>query len=145
LLKCELTGIEEQNMRRRSTIEQHERRIAAIFALLRRRGGLISLTGAAGLAAAVWHGPPDLPALLLGLGCGLLSVHQARRYLREGGETRWLLMIAFFFAGWPLVQLLAPEHLSRPEQGMLTLQYFLTAITTWGAGRQNTAPPPPGG
>jgi hypothetical protein len=76
--------------------------------------------------------------LLLGLGCGLLSVHQARRYLREGGETRWLLMIAFFFAGWPLVQLLAPEHLSRPEQGMLTLQYFLTAITTWGGGGGGT-------
>lgn len=99
------------------------RRLAPVLILL---GSGIGVVGA-------WLGEPDVLALALGLGCGLLALRQGQAYFHSGGESDWLLMCLFFFLGWPLAQLAAnPEATTRIEQAAITLQYFGSLTAAWG-------------
>lgn len=108
--------------------------------------GLV-LAGALLAGAGASWGSPALLALALGLVCGPLAFHHALRYYREPGESDWMAMCLFAFAGWPLAQLAAdPEALSRIERAAITAQYFGVLVTGWGAAAwlRVRRPAPPG-
>lgn len=132
--------------RRRPSQGSHRRWITNMMSGSRRFAPALVLGGMLlAFLGTIW-GFTSLPALALGLVCGPLAFHHALRYYRESGESDWMAMCLFIFAGWPLVQLAAdPEFLSRIERTAISVQYFGAVLVGWGlfAGWRFRHEPPP--
>jgi len=97
-----------------------------------RRFGLVTALGLGMvLAVLAWQETLLVSALIAGPIAAGLSFQAGYRYYQGGDEGQWILMLAFAFAGWPILQLLEREGLSRWEQGALTLQYFALVAAIW--------------
>ncbi|MCP1728369.1 hypothetical protein J2T60_002369 [Natronospira proteinivora] len=118
-------------MRRAPSQQTHRRWIKAMMGFGQRYGLYAALIPGTFLLWMAWQDALLLSAIVAGPIAGGLSFQAAYRYYQGGDESQWLLMLAFGFSGWPILQLLERDGLTHWEQGQLTLQYFALVIAIW--------------
>jgi len=94
-------------------------------------GPITALLATTPLAYLAWQELLLVTALAAGALAGSLSFRAGWQYFQGAEESQWLLMLAFAFSGWPLLQLWHMDDSTQTEQTAISVQYFATVIAVW--------------